>query len=126
MSLSGAEKRARLEKALEYGGGTHTVEDVVDLLRADPNEERIKLFEFRDGVIVAEVNEYPRLRAVHFWLLAGSLRDVLALEHEVIPWGLERGCTVATATGRRGWGRVSSATGWKPHMFTFYKELLHG
>lgn len=91
MSLSGAEKRARLEKALEYGGGTHTVEDVVDLLRADPNEERIKLFEFRDGVIVAEVNEYPRLKAIHFWLLAGSLRDVLALEHEVIPWGLERG-----------------------------------
>ena len=120
MSLTGEEKRARLEKALEYGGSTHSVEDVVDLIKTG----EARLFENEGGVIVAEINKFPLRKAVHFWLLAGELRDVLALEHEVLPWGIEQGATVATATGRRGWGRVSSATGWKPHMFTFYKPLV--
>ena len=120
MSLSGGEKAHRLQQALEYGGNTHRLDDVVALLKSGA----ARLFENEGGVIVAEINEFPLRKAVHFWLLAGELRDVLALEHEVLPWGIEQGATVATATGRRGWGRVSSATGWKPHMFTFYKPLV--
>ena len=34
MSLSGAEKAHRLQKALEYGGGTHRLDDVVRMLKA--------------------------------------------------------------------------------------------
>ena len=33
MSLSGAEKARRLQRALEFGGGTHRLDDVVQLLK---------------------------------------------------------------------------------------------
>jgi len=32
--LSPEEKRARLQKALEYGGGTHALADVIDLVKS--------------------------------------------------------------------------------------------
>jgi hypothetical protein len=122
MSLTGEEKRARMEKALAYGGSTHTVEDVVALLKAG----EAQLWERGDGVIVTAVDQFPRLKAVRFWLIFGELRDCLALEHEINPWAIENGCTVATACGRRGWGRVAAPTGWKPWLPNFHKDLLHG
>jgi hypothetical protein len=123
--LSGAEKRARLAKALEYGGCTHSVEDVVQLCQ----EGKARLWgDDGDGCIVTEIHAFPQRRAIHFWLISGTLRDCLALEHEILPWAIEEGCTVATACGRRGWGRVSAKTGWRPqpHMFNFYKPLVGG
>ena len=120
MSLTGGEKAHRLQKALEYGGGTHRLDDVVRMLKAG----EAQLFENEGGVIVAEVNEFPLLKTVNFWLLAGELRDVLALEHEVLPWAIERGCTVATGVGRPGWGRVAAKTGWRPWLPHFFKPLV--
>lgn len=119
MSLSGGEKAHRLQQALEYAGPTHRLDDVVTLLRSG----EAQLFENDGGVIVAEIHKFPLQKAVHFWLIAGELRDCLALEHEVLPWGIERGCTIATACGRRGWGRVAAPTGWRPWLPNFIKPL---
>lgn len=121
MTLSCAEKRARLEKALAYGGGTHTVDDVVKLVA----DGRAQFWANEDGAIITEVHNFPRLKAVNFWLISGELRDCLALEDDVLAWAKNEGCTVATATGRKGWGRVAAPTGWRPHMYTFYKVLSH-
>jgi hypothetical protein len=119
MSLSGAEKAHRLQKALEYGGASHRLDDVVSMLKAG----KAQLWENEGGVIVTELDEYPLLKTVHFWLMAGQLHDVLALEHEIIPWAVENGCTKATGIGRPGWGRVAAKTGWRPWLPHFYKEL---
>ena len=124
MSLSGGEKAHRLQQALEYAGPTHRLDDLVQMLRADPNGERIKLFENQGGVIVAEIDHYPLRKAVNFWLVAGELRDCLALEHDVLPWGIEHGCTVATGVGRPGWGRAAAKTGWRPWRPSFFKPLV--
>jgi hypothetical protein len=118
--MTDAEKAHRLSKALEVGGGTHTIADVADIVRAG----KAKLFENDGGVIVAEINSFPQLKTVSFWLIAGELRACLALEHEVLPWGIENGATVATACGRRGWGRVAAPTGWRPWLPNFYKPLV--
>jgi hypothetical protein len=111
-----------MQRALHYGGNTHSVGDIIDLLKS----EQAKLFENEDGVIVAEMHRFPQLTAVHLWLLFGELKHVLALEHEVLPWGIENGATIATACGRRGWGKVAAPTGWLPQsdMFNFYKPLV--
>jgi hypothetical protein len=70
------------------------------------------------------MHHFPRYSAVHFWLLFGELRHVLALEHEVLPWGIEQGATVATACGRKGWGRISAKTGWREWHPNFVKPLV--
>jgi len=120
--LTDAQKRERLEKALVCGGPTHRVEDVVDLIRMG----KAQMWERGDGCIVTEVHTFPLFQAVHFWLISGELRDCLALEHDILPWAIENGCTVATACGRRGWGRVAAPTGWREFYPNFIKPLVGG
>lgn len=122
--LSGEEKRRRLEVALEYGGSTHTVEDVAALIKSGAAQ----CWEYRDGTIITELHTYPRRKDVHFWTISGALKDCLALEHEILPWAIEQGCSIATACGRRGWGRVAAPTGWREFYPNFWKPLVsnHG
>jgi hypothetical protein len=118
--MTGTEKAARLQKALDYGGNSHSIGDIVELLKRGD----AKLFENDSGVIVAELHRFPRFTATHFWLLAGALKPVLALEDDVLAWGIENGATRATACGRKGWGRASASTGWKEwECRNFYKDL---
>lgn len=114
------ERRCRMEKALAYGGATHTLGDVGALVR----DGKAQWWSNGDGMIVTEIHDFPRLKAIHYWLIAGVLRDCLALEHDINPWAIERGCTVATACGRRGWGRVAAPTGWREWHPNFYKPLV--
>lgn len=117
--LTSEEKLARFEKSLEYGGNTHSVADVVQLVK----DGRAQFWTNGDGNIVSEVLEFPQFRAINFWLLSGRLRDILALEDDVLSFARERGCTRAIAMGRLGWGRVSAATGWRHVGHHFAKSL---
>jgi hypothetical protein len=118
--LTNEEKLRRLEATLAVAGNTHTVRDIVDGVE----HGRFHWFDNGEGHIVAEINQFPQLRAVNFFLIFGELRHCLALEHEVLPWAIENGCTMATATGRRGWGRVAAPTGWRPWSYNFIKPLV--
>ena len=119
MSLTGGEKAHRLQRALECSGPTHRLDDVVALLKTG----EARLWENEGGVIVTEIHSYPLLKTMHYWLVAGELRDCLALEHEINPWAIEHGCTIATACGRKGWGRAAAPTGWQPWHPNFWKPL---
>jgi hypothetical protein len=118
--LSPEQKLDRLQKALDAGGNTHEIEDLVRL----HDEKKIQWWTEGDGSIITEIHDYPRRRAVHYWLLSGDLRDVLGLEERVNAWAVSEGCTIATAVGRPGWGRVAHRTGWRPWWPTFQKVLV--
>src|SRR5262245_13582537 len=117
--LSDEEKRARFEKSLLYGGGTHNIADVVQLVR----EGRARYWPNGDGTIITEINTFPNMKTCHYWIITGVLADCLALDAEISEWARGEGCTLATAVGRKGWGRVAATYGWKPHMQTFVKDL---
>jgi len=119
MSLSGGEKARRLQRALEYAGGTHRMDNVVEMLKAGD----ATLFENEGGVVVAEIQTYPLCKVAHFWLGAGELRACVDLEDEVLRWGIEQGCSAATIVGRPGWGRIGASRGWKPWHSTLIKPL---
>jgi len=114
-----AERRARLEKALAWGGNTHAIADVVQMCR----DGRAQYWERGNGHIITELKQYPKMKTVVYWLIWGDLHDCLALDAEISAWAIEQGCTKATAMGRKGWGRVASGLGWKPHLPSFYKDL---
>jgi hypothetical protein len=120
--MTSAEKIRRWQIALEYGGNSHSIGDMLELLHAG----RAKLFENENGVIIAEMHSFPQFKAVHLWQIFGELKHCLALEHEVLPWGIEQGASIATAVGRPGWGRVAAPTGWKvtPNMVHHHKLLV--
>ena len=109
MSISGDEMRSRMERALHRGGDTHTLADVAEMVES----KQAQFWTNGDGAIVTEIHTFPRRRAIHYWLVAGDLRDCLALEHHINPWAIERGCSIATAVGRRGWLGPAGKTGWR-------------
>lgn len=51
--------------------------------------------------------------AIHVWLGAGDLNELLTMRPKVEAWGKAVGCKRATIDGRLGWDRVL-----KPHGFT--------
>ena len=121
MPLTEQERMERFQLALNHGGPSHRISDVRNLI----DQGKAQWWSNGDGMIVTTIDDHPLFRSVHFWLIAGVKSACLALEHEILPWAIEEaGCTVATATGRRGWGRVAAPTGWRPHGCTFYKPLV--
>lgn len=81
------ERRARMEKALQYGGGTHGIDDVVQLVK----QNRAQFWSNGDGCIVTEVEQYPLLTMVRYWLIFGELKDCLALEDQINEWAIGEG-----------------------------------
>lgn len=108
-----------LEKALEAGGGSHSIEHVLAAVRRG----EAQLWLDGDAAIVTEVNDAPNHRELHFWLATGTLEDVIALSNKVTEWGRERGCTVATLSGRFGWKKALAQEGWEPTMIVMGKRL---
>lgn len=113
--------KARLDKALEFGGRTHTMADLVMLLRRG----EAQWFGNGSACVVAEVLTYPQAKMLNFWLVAGELQACLALQDEVDEFGLREGCTRAVATGRCGWLPALTARGWKLSAYRYTRALSH-
>jgi hypothetical protein len=110
---------AGLEEALEYGGGTHALADVLASVRRGTAQ----LWVEGDAVLVTEINCAPREKELHFWLASGTLDSCIALSNKVMDWGRAQGCTVATLSGRRGWIKALAPEGWEPHTVVMARRL---
>lgn len=110
----------KLEKALQMAGGTHTIADVGAFIR----EGKAQLWYNEDGMIVTEIEFYPRDRVLNFWLAAGEKDGVLDLLDDIYEWARSVGCTRATFTGRKGWARILADDGWESSsLVKYHKEL---
>jgi hypothetical protein len=94
--------RPWLAAALERAGGTHGMGDV----RAGVEAVRFQFWPGERAAIVTEIIEYPRMRALHFFLVGGAMDELLAMKPHIEAWGKGLGCTRATCAGRFGWERV--------------------
>lgn len=92
-----------IEAALDLAHGTHTMDDV----RRDILTGPATFWPGRNAAMVTEVQEFPQMHVLHFWLAGGDLDE---LRDELRPmaekWAKERGITRATIMGRRGWVRA--------------------
>ncbi|HKO32825.1 MAG TPA: hypothetical protein VJY85_03665, partial [Candidatus Limnocylindria bacterium] len=101
--MTSEEKVRRFERALAHAGNTHSISDVLDQMR----EQRAVCWRNGDSVIVTEVVVSPRVRACNYWIVAGRLHECAELQPAIDAWAISEGCSVATATGRMGWLRLS-------------------
>lgn len=112
--------RENLQKALDFGGGAYTLEDVEQMISMGTAQ----MWPSGESVIVTEIVVYPRAKHLHLFLAGGNLDELDALLPEVLEWGRGQGCTEATLSGRRGWERSFLADqGWKPTLIVMTKEL---
>jgi len=107
--MDGPDKLSLIADALAYSGGTHTVEDVLDQIRSG----HMQVIDGERSLIVTEVIDYPRLRALHAFLVAGDMGEILdVLQPRLIELARELRCTRITCAGRFGWTRVLPSHGW--------------
>ena len=122
MTLTNEQKVRRFEKALAQAGNTHTIADVMQRIE----QNKACCWTNGDSVVVTEVLVYPRLRAVKYWVVSGKLQECAALQPDIDAWAVSEGCSVATATGRMGWLRLSQTPigeGWHAAGIKYLKEL---
>jgi hypothetical protein len=122
--VTNEQKVRRFEKALAQGGGTHSIADVLDRI----GEGKAVCWTNGDSVVVTEVIVSPRVRALNYWLICGNLYECAELQPAIDAWGVSERCSIATATGRMGWLRLSHTplgSGWQPAGVKFTKQLTH-
>lgn len=93
----------RMERALLHAGGTHTIPDVLDQLRAG----QAQCWQHGEGIAITELRQHPRLREVNVWLVAGDLADCRALEPRIVEFARQMGARRIVGQGRDGWERVA-------------------
>jgi hypothetical protein len=120
--VTNEQKVRRFEKALAQAGNTHTIADVMQRIE----QNKACCWTNGDSVVVTEVLVYPRLRAVNYWVVSGKLHECAALQPDIDAWAVSEGCSVATATGRMGWLRLSQmpiGEGWRAAGVKYVKDL---
>ena len=112
--------RHHVEAALEYSGGTHDFEDVVQMVEG----HRLQLWPAKDSVVLTEIIDYPRLKNLHYFLAGGDLDELSRMRPLIESWGKSVGCTRVTLAGRRGWAKTFlKDEGYSPQWSVLAKEL---
>ena len=111
--------RPWIEAALEYCGGTHTWDDIVDGIISS----RMQLWPSQKGCIVTEIVIYPRKKVLNIFLAGGELEQILDMNDDVKEWAKQQGCEAATLSGRIGWKKPLIPQGWKLMYANFQKEI---
>lgn len=110
----------QLERALPYTGGTHTLEDVWDAIALG----EMQMWPGERSIIITEVQQYPRLRAVHLFLGAGEMDGIKQLLPEIEAWARTIGARRITLAGRKGWERsFLAARGYAPQWSVMSREM---
>ena len=90
-----------IEDALEYAGGSHTLQDVMLAVA----EGKAQFFPLDKSAIVTEIVDYPQKAMCRIWLAGGDLDELLEAEAAIAAWAKTLGCSGMEIIGRRGWSR---------------------
>ena len=111
--------RKWIEDALEYSGGTHTFDDIAELI----GKGRLQLWPAKKSCIVTEITVYPRKKVLHVFLGGGDLDEILDMHQSVVQWAKDQGCSSLTMTGRKGWVKALKDDGWKSQLVLLEKRF---
>lgn len=107
-----------IEEALEHGGGTHTLGDVLQGVVAGD----FQMWTAEGAACVTEIIQHPRKRVLAFWLAGGDLQVLMTdIEPRARAWGEAQGCDLflGFAADRPGWARALQQYGYRPGWRVF-------
>ncbi len=111
--------REAMLKAIERCEGTHTEDDVLEaILRGN-----MRLIREGTSGVVIEIHTYPRMKALHCFLVAGNMDEVLRIEERLPALARSLGCSRITACGRHGWAKVLPNHGWETVTTFMQKDV---
>ncbi len=101
---------------MERAGDFYVYEDIIDLvLKGDAH-----LWPGKKSAVVTQFWDFPRERAINFWLAGGDLTELEAMHAEISDWAKSVGCKRSIIAGRAGWAK---ALGYQPVWTAMCKEL---
>lgn len=108
-----------IKAALEYSGGTHLFEDIVDSVKLG----YMQLWAAPRGCAVTEIITFPRKKVLHVFLAGGELDQVLDMVDSAKHWGKMQGCSSMTLAGRKGWVKALAPWGFTEKFTTVGAEI---
>ena len=111
--------RGWIESALEYGGGTHTFEDVKCGIIAGKSQ----LWPAANSCLVTEITKHPQKKVLHIFFGGGDLEEIKSMQPDVIAWAKSQDCESLTMTGRKGWSKALADIGWKSQLVLLEKRF---
>lgn len=112
--------RHHVEAALEYSGGTHGFEDIVEMVQAN----QLQVWPASRSIVLTEIIVYPRLKNLHYFLAGGDLDELSRMRQMIESWGKSIGCTRVSLAGRRGWAKTFlKDEGYSPQWTVLAKKL---
>lgn len=110
-----------LEEAVLRYGPTHGKEHVW----ADIEALRAQFWTMPNSAIVSKILTHPTgFKELWWWLAAGDLDEIKAIEPLILGWAHQNGCMRASATWRAGWTKAMD--GYRNVAVTAIKDLPHG
>lgn len=112
--------RPWIEAALEYDGGLHEIGDIEAAITAG----EAQFWPGENSAVVTQFWEFPRAKALNFWLAGGDLDELVRdMRTQIEPWARAHGCTRTVIAGRPGWSRALRACGYAPLWTALGKDL---
>jgi hypothetical protein len=114
-----------IEAALSYGGDTHSIDDVW----SEIEHGKATFWPGKRAAVVTEFFNYPRKRALNFWLLGGDPVELIKrMRPDIEAWGQANGATLFLGFGRPDqptWGRALRRHGYRLDCIGYAKEVSH-
>lgn len=104
-------RRAAIEAALAHAAGTHSFDDIVQMIMTG----RLRWWALPTGFMLTEVMSYPQTRHFHVFLAGGDLQEIYDEHPKLVEAAMLEGCSKLTLGGRRGWTKALAHLGWKEH-----------
>ena len=111
--------RERIASALAYSGNTHTFDDVAMMVL----KGQLMYWPLDNSCIIGEVVTYPKRKDLHFFLSAGDLDEITAMQPQMIETAKALGCSSLSIAGRPGWIKPLGKLGWKIHSTHLWLDL---
>jgi hypothetical protein len=109
----------RLQKGLDAMGNTHSLEDIVELIK----DGHMQSFVFNETWAITQIVDFPRRRVMEIFLVAGDMKDAVPLHDQVLAYAREQGCEIVRCFGRDGWSKWAFPRGWTNGQRVYLKEL---
>jgi len=111
--------REWIEAALEYSGGTHDFDDIVEGI----HRLRYQFWPAERGCAVTEIIVFPKKKIFHVFLAGGEMDQIVDMNDSAAQFAKAQGCDGMSIAGRKGWSRVLKNEGWTESFTTLAKEL---
>ncbi|MET1020146.1 MAG: hypothetical protein ABWX62_09195 [Microterricola sp.] len=100
-------------------GGTHTLDDIVDLIR----EGHMQSFCEGETWAITQIIQFPQKRILEIFLVVGDMPEAEKLHDQVVAFAKEHDCQMVRCFGRDGWSKWAVPRGWTNGQRVYMKEI---